>query len=188
MNTKNLAILTFFIAWGMVSNAQTQKFGYIEIPTVFDQLPETKKAKADLEAYAKQLEKSLKDQEASLKTKYDQAEKDFPTMSETLKQATQRELQAMGEKLQIARRDAQEQLSKKENELLKPVEDKISKAIKDVASESGYTYIFNKENLLHFPPADDISTLVLKKLGVTPGAANPTANNPNAPKTATTPK
>jgi outer membrane protein len=47
-----------------------------------------------------------------------------------------------------------------------PIQRKLQGAIQDVAKENGYTYIFPREALLVMPPADDISSLVRKKLGL----------------------
>jgi len=49
---------------------------------------------------------------------------------------------------------------------LAPVYDKVKKAIADVAKENGFTFIFNKEQLLVSPPGDDILPLVKKKLNI----------------------
>jgi outer membrane protein len=174
-----------FLFVGMLVQGQTTKIGYVDVPSVFNQLPEVKKSQNELETFTKQLQNSLKSQEEVLQKRYEQAEKEAPTMTDAMKQATGKELQAMNEKLQISKQDAQGQLQKKENELMKPIEEKIQKAITAVATENGYTHIFNKEMLLYHPATDDISSLVLKKMGVTPGA-NPAANN--APKTPATPK
>jgi outer membrane protein len=61
---------------------------------------------------------------------------------------------------------AQQMYQAKEEETMKPILDRARRAIQDVAKENGYAYVFTKEQLLVFPPADDMLPLVKKKLGL----------------------
>ena len=45
---------------------------------------------------------------------------------------------------------------------LKPVQDKMVKAIQDVAKENGYAHVLYKEYALVFPEADDLADRVKK--------------------------
>jgi len=182
---KSLVAILFFA--GLSSQAQTVKLGYVDGANVFSQLPEVKKASSDLEAYGKQLQKSIKDQNDNLAKRYEEYQKATAagTITPAMKDATEKELNAMNEKVQIMQQDAQQQMQKKQEEMMKPVEEKIQKAIREVAKENNFTHVFNKEVLLYSLDTDNITNLVLKKLGVTPGAiVTPT---PTVPKTTVTP-
>jgi len=63
---------------------------------------------------------------------------------------------------------AQQAMSEKESELTAPIIDKAKVAVKAVAKDNGYSYIFNSTEglLLYAEPNDDIMTLVKKKLGL----------------------
>ena len=65
-------------------------------------------------------------------------------------------------------KSAQDDITKKENELLKPILDKAKKAIEDVATENKYNYVFETGYgaVLYSDPGDDILPLVMKKLGL----------------------
>ena len=88
---------------------------------------------------------------------------------------------------------AQQSLQQKQQSLLSPALDKIQKNIDLVANENGYTYVLNQDAgsspiLLHGPKENDISDLVLKKMGVTPTAAAPApSTTPPAQSNATKP-
>src|SRR4051812_40186665 len=72
--------------------------------------------------------------------------------------------------------NAQSSMQKKQVSLLEPVLAKIQKSIDQVGAENGYTYIFSTHAdyggsaiiLYAKNKEDNISDLVLKKLGVTP--------------------
>ena len=60
---------------------------------------------------------------------------------------------------------------------LQPVFDKIGTAIEQVAKENSYTHVFNlavggQSILLYAREEDNVSNLVLKKLGIDPPAGN----------------
>ena len=67
---------------------------------------------------------------------------------------------------------------------MEPVYTKVGKAIEEVAKENGYSFILSPQIpaggdiLLYSDDKYNISTLVLKKLGITPtAAATPTKTN-----------
>ncbi|MFZ9045544.1 MAG: OmpH family outer membrane protein, partial [Cyclobacteriaceae bacterium] len=69
--------------------------------------------------------------------------------------------------------NAEQSMIKKRNDLLEPAVEKIGNAIKEVAEENNYTHVFSAGSpgfdvLLYAREEDDISDLVLTKLGVTP--------------------
>ena len=62
--------------------------------------------------------------------------------------------------------DMVKQLQEREAKELQPIFDKVSTAIKDVAKENGYSFVFEKRTLLYFDEAMDIGGLVKAKLGM----------------------
>jgi outer membrane protein len=59
-------------------------------------------------------------------------------------------------------------LAKKREELLKPVQDKVYSAIKDISAEGGYAIIFdiaNNPGVIYNNPRYDLSDKVLEKMG-----------------------
>ena len=57
-------------------------------------------------------------------------------------------------------------LQAKEQELLKPIMDKVNQAIQDVAAEGGYAMIFDAGVLLYAAEGTDVSAQVKSKLGM----------------------
>jgi outer membrane protein len=168
------------------TSAQAQaplKIGYTDVQYVLAQMPESKQIESDLKAYNTQLEAQLKSKYADYQAKgqaYQQAE---GTMTEVVKADKQKELQSLQQSIQEFQRSAEQSLQQKQQTLLKPALDKLQKNIDVVADENGFTYVFNSDGggsplLLHAPKDGDISDLVLKKMGITPGAVAPTVRQP----------
>lgn len=173
------------------TSAQAQaplKIGYTDVQYVLAQMPESKQIESDLKAYNTQLEGQLKSKAAELETKYKTYQQGEATMTDIVKADKQKELQSMQQSIQEFQRSAEQSLQQKQQTLLKPALDKLQKNIDLVADENGYTYVFNSDGggsplLLHAPKEGDISDLVLKKMGVTPGAAAPVKSGPAASAT-----
>lgn len=85
------------------------------------------------------------------------------------------ELLAMQESIQKFEGEAQNSIVKKQNELLSPLFSKIGDAIKAVAEENGFDFIFSAgtqgvDILLYAKEDKNATKLVLKKLGIDPPA------------------
>jgi outer membrane protein len=169
---KKLFVFVFTIALiiGVQSvQAQTKiKLGHIDSNELMAMMPGRDSAQKVLEAYAKSLEEQLKVMSAEFETKYadyQAREKDY---LEPIKQAKQKELVDLQNRITDFQTQAQDLLSEKEAELVQPLIDKAKKAIADVAIEKGYTYIFDigVGALLYYQDSDDIMPFVKAKLGI----------------------
>ena len=103
------------------------------------------------------------------KNKYNDylAKKD--SLSDILVQTREKELQDLQTRIQNFQTSAQQDLQKKEQELLQPIIEKAKNAIQKVAKEKGYSYVFDTSvgALLYWPEnSDDILPLVKKELGL----------------------
>ncbi|WP_260625722.1 OmpH family outer membrane protein [Hymenobacter sediminicola] len=191
------AALTFTSATATLAQAPTTaatttsgplKIGYTSVEYVLSQMPESKQIESDLKAFSTQLENQLKSKYQEYQTKAEAYQKGGSTMTDVVRADKEKELTNMQQSIQEFQRSADQSLQQKQQTLLKPALDKLQKTIDQVADENGYTYVLNSDGaspvLLHGPKEGDISDLILKKMGVTPGAA-PTA--PTAAPKATTP-
>jgi len=104
--------------------------------------------------------------EAQKKKKKYQAEATQKTEEENAERA--RELQATQQKIMQYRQTAQEDLQKKETDLLRPVYEKARTAIQKVAREKGYDYVLDSTTGTGVILADGYNLLsdVKKELGI----------------------
>jgi outer membrane protein len=190
---KNKIILLFTCALiGISTSLKAQnhvKIGYTDPNYIMELMPETKQIQAELAAYEKQLQGQLQSKYAEYQTKLDAYQTGAGTMAPLVKQDKEKELMGLQASIKEFEEKAQEDLQRKQLSLVDPVLTKIQKAIDAVAEEHGYTYIFSSSGgsqgiiLYSKNKNENISDLVLKKLGVTPPAApNPaTGSNTTAP-------
>lgn len=168
------------------------KIGYTSVEYVLSQMPESKQIESDLKAFSTQLENQLKSKYQEYQTKAEAYQKGGSTMTDVVRADKEKELTNLQQSIQEFQRSADQSLQQKQQTLLKPALDKLQKTIDQVANENGYTYVLNSDGaspvLLHGPKEGDISDLILKKMGVTPGAAAaaPKASVPAAAPTPAT--
>jgi outer membrane protein len=150
--------------------AQAQKFGYVNSQEIISQLPEVKEANSNLETFGNQLQKKYQQMLQSLQTKYQDLERKQQEGLLSPKQLEEEAKKLKDEEMKLAQfeQSSQQQIMKKQEELLQPIMDRIQAAIKEVASENGYSYIFDQSMgvLLYADESTNISPKVKSKLGM----------------------
>ena len=162
----------FALLLGAVSlNAQaTSKYGHMNLGNLLEMLPDTKKANDDLKVFADKL--SAKDDSLTKAfqvsvTAYQTAYQSG-TLTPVQAQTREAELQKDQESIQKFEQDAQQMVTAKREELLKPILARIDEAIKSVAIENQYLMIFDTSSgsMLFAADTEDITALVKKKIGI----------------------
>ena len=146
--------------------ASAQKFGYINSQELISQLPEVKEANANIETLKAQLQKKGQEMIVALQTKYGKLEADRDNYSPKQLETEAQKLQEEEKKIAEFEQTSTQRIMTKSEELLKPIQEKINTAIKAVATENGYTYIFDASLgvVLYADPGTDVTALVKAKL------------------------
>jgi outer membrane protein len=169
-----ITLLATIVAFGAV---QAQKIGYTNAEYILGLLPEAKQIEADLTAYEKQLQNQLEAKYKMMQSKIAEYQANEATYNDLIKADKQNEITGMQQSLQEFQANAEQSMIKKRNDLLAPAVEKIGNAIKEVAEANGYSHVFSAGSpgfdvLLYAREEDDVSNLVLQKLGVTPPSGN----------------
>lgn len=188
---RKLALL-FVLALGIITTqAQTAptppKIGFADVDYIFNQMPEAKQIDAELKSTQTQLKNQIDSKTQEFQKKLADYQANLNTMLDAVRANTERELTMLQENLQKLQQDAQTTIQNKQAQLMEPVYKKVGKAIEDVAKENGYTFVLNQQIggldvILYGDEKNDVSDLVLKKLGVTPKPASATQGAAQQPK------
>jgi outer membrane protein len=159
------------------------KIGYISLQELVNIMPEYKKAQADLADY----QRALASQADEYQREFNAKDSIFKVMSQTwtpaMVEVKKKELDELYARVNKFTQDANQQLQQKEQTLLIPIQQKAVQTTQAVAKENGYTYVLSKEQLISFPPGDDLLQLVAKKLNLKIEPQKPAGNIPPTPKT-----
>lgn len=163
------AVALTLLLVGSTVIAQAQKIGYLNSAALLAELPEVKKADANLTALQKQLQKQGEAMAARMQTKYQQAMEDAKSGKLTKAQEEQasKELQVMQAELGKFEEKMQRDLGAKREALLSPILKRVDDAIKAVAKEKGYKMVFDSSTgAIVYADGDDITAFVKVKLGM----------------------
>lgn len=159
----------FFIAIALMLPmfVSAQKFGHVNTQELFAQMPEIAKVKLQMDTVQSQYESMLVGMQEELQKKQQDYQAAEATMPEGIKTMRQQELQDMYTRMQQFYQTAEQEIQKKNQELLAPVQEKMVKAIQAVGEKEGYTYIFDSAVMMYISPnALDVQASVKKELGI----------------------
>jgi outer membrane protein len=165
-------VLAVLIGCMMSLSATAQKFGYVDSGMILEGLPQVKEAESNLEALGKQLQAKGQKMMEDFQIKYQDLEKRVREGDITPKEQETQVAALKEEETKIMQyeQDMQAQLAAKRDELLAPILEQVRTAIKDVAKEGGYSYVFDGSPgvgvLLYADETTNLTDMVKKKLGV----------------------
>lgn len=176
MKTKSIIIAALLIGALQVSAQDALKIGWTQAEYILSLMPESKQIEAELKAYEKQLQNQLQAKYKNYEALVGDYQQNAASYDELIRADKEQEIAALQQSIQKFSQDAETSLMNKRNTLLNPIFEKIGKAIEQIAEENGYTHIFSGGSpgldiLLYAREEDNVSNLVLTKLGITPPPA-----------------
>ena len=173
---KKISKLTLTVMLVMcASSVFAQKFGRVDLAAVVTAMPEFTEAQTNLEAYGKDLQDQLEQIMVEFNTLYADYQKNAATLSDSVRQLKERELSELQQRYQDFQQIAQQDMQRKEAEVMSPIYSKADEAVKKVAAAGGYVAVFNtagdqpsSAGLAYFDPAllTDLTAAVKKELGI----------------------
>ncbi len=168
---KNLtSLLVLFLLFFYSEISAQLKIGYVDSQAIMDQLPDAQDAQKKIDAQIEEWQKELKKMQAEWKERFDDYERRKLIMGKQKKAEVEKELVAMEEKIENfkqAKFGANGELFKKEEELMKPIQNQVFTVIEEVAVEHELDFVFDRSGDLIFLYAKeeyDITPQVLSKL------------------------
>lgn len=144
-----------------------QKFGHVNTQELFSQMPEVNQVKLKMDTIQNQYEMQLASMNEEFQKKMQDYQSQESTMADAVKQIRQQELQEMNQRIQLFYQTAEQDIQRKQQELLAPVHEKMTKAIKAVGDRESYTYIFDSAAMVHIgADAVDVTPSIKKELGI----------------------
>jgi outer membrane protein len=166
--TPFLAVI-FFVISATAGNAQTLKFGHIDLQALIQVMPERDSTETEFAKFQTDLEEILGEMQKDYQVKLQELEQMGQEVSELKRNAKISELQNLSERIQGFQQNAQQQIQQKYQELLNPLYEKAMGAIDEVAKEQELMYVFETgSNVVLYKSNQslDLFPLVKQKLGI----------------------
>jgi outer membrane protein len=167
---KSIVLILAVVLMGAAPVLAQQKIGHINSGTVIQAMPEYKLMTDDLTKKRDELYKVLE----TMYGEFDKKQKELQDLSNAAGTSNAildmkvQELQDLQKRITAFEEKINDDLQKMQEERLKPIQDKFNKAVKEIATSSGYSYILDISTVVYYTEGqNDVTDLVLKKLGLT---------------------
>lgn len=160
-----LIIFLFTVQFGFA-----QRYGYIDTEYVLSKLPSYQTAQTKLDGFSKKWQKEIETKYKEVELKYKEYQSEKVLLSAEMKKKKEEEiitLEREAKKLKQKYFGVNGELFKKREELIKPIQEEIARALKEVAEDGNYAMIFDISvgaYILYTNNKYDVSDDVLKKI------------------------
>lgn len=164
-----MAAVLVLAAVASIGVAQT-KVGHINSEAIMQALPEAIDAQKSLDAMVSGWENELAKMQGDWKKKFDDYEKRKLILTDQTRAETEKELRDLDQAISDFRNKKFGQngeLFQKQNDVMKPIQNKIFKVLEEIAKEDNYDYIFDKSGdilLLFASDKNDLTERVLRRM------------------------
>ena len=141
LKTLLFAAILFIGATSFV-NAQS-KVAHINVQELIESMPAYKEAQKQLDQMAETYDAQIKELATALKTKMDQYKAEANTQTDEENQNRMKELSGLEQNIRQYQANAQQDMQKKNIELLKPITEDAKAAILKVARAQGFDYVLD---------------------------------------------
>jgi outer membrane protein len=165
---RTLLVILLALAAGAVS-AQS-KLGHFNSEAIMQALPEAIDAQKSLDGLVAQWEAELQKMQAEWKKKFDEYDKRKLILTDQARADQERELRELDQRIvdfRTKKFGQNGELFQKQNEVMKPIQNKIFKVLEDIARDDGYDYIFDRSGevlLLYANEKNDLTQKVLARM------------------------
>lgn len=166
--------LSFAVIFSLIFLAGTaisqQKIGYVDSKVILETLQDARDAQTNLDNLVQKWKIEMQAINDSLIIMKDDYEKKKLILTEKIKTQKEEEIKLQEQKLADFKQNKfgeSGEYFQKQQELMKPVQDRVFKAIQDVAKEGGYDFIIDRSTqlmLLYMNDRYDLTQKVIKKL------------------------
>lgn len=166
---KNLYVVSLVLLFSGIILSQ-QKIGYIDSKIILENMQDAKDAQQTLDNLVEQWKNDLQVLNDSLQLLKEDYEKKKLILTENIKQQKEADISAFEKKISEFKNNKfseNGEYFQKQNELMKPVLNRIFQALQEVAREGNFDFVFDRNSeiiLLYMNEKYDLTQKVIKKL------------------------
>ncbi|MFB1003951.1 MAG: OmpH family outer membrane protein [Bacteroidia bacterium] len=167
---KKVLVILMMVCAAFAVQAQT-KVGHINSSLLIESMPEADSIQKKLAVEQEQWKNIVDDKDREMRTKYAAFMEisEDPSVNKTLKEIKMQEVENLQKQFQELQQRANVELQRKQEELLKPLLEKVRTAISEVAKANGYAYVMETSEgsgVIYSDPKFDLLPLVKAKLSL----------------------
>lgn len=161
---KTLLIAAVLFAGTTQSLMAQAKTAHVDVNEIMGKMPAMLDAQKQLEKLSGTYDTDYKTMVDEYQTKIKKYEQEATTVTDKVNEERSKEVQDMQKRIVDFRDNAQKELQKKEQDLTKPIIERVRASIQKVGKAKGYQYVLNASDLL-LAEGPDLTADVKKDLG-----------------------
>jgi len=172
---KKKIILVVALTFLSVTATFAQRFAYVDSEYILKHIPDYISAQKQLGALSDQWQKEVDARFQEIDRLFKAYQADQPLMTAEVKKRREEEIVTKEKEAKDFQRQKfgpEGELSQRSNSIIKPIQDKVAKAVQAVAEAENLEVIFDKNSeviMLYANPRYDKSAEVITRLGLKPG-------------------
>ena len=147
MNMKKLFVIALAALATLTASAQT--FGRVNFQELLMLAPEMDAAREAIAASQKEAEETYSAMVEEYQGKLTQYQQKQATWTSAIRESKERELMEIQNRIQEFQQSISQELQQQQNQLTAPIQEKVSKAITDIAKAKGLTAVFDLSQALY---------------------------------------
>ena len=147
MNMKKLFVIALAALATLTASAQT--FGRVNFQELLMLAPEMDAAREAIAASQKEAEETYSAMVEEYQGKLTQYQQKQATWTAAIRESKERELMEIQNRIQEFQQSISQELQQQQNQLTAPIQEKVSKAITDIAKAKGLTAVFDLSQALY---------------------------------------
>jgi len=164
-----LAVVSVFAI--LPTMAQQQRFAFVDTEYILNNIPAYRSAQAQIDRMSADWQREIEAIFAEVENLYKTYQAERVMLSEDMRRRREEEIVNKEQSVRDLQRKyygPDGELVKRQQELMKPIQDEVYKAIREMAVEGGFTAIFDTSadaSILYANPRQDRSDEILERLG-----------------------
>jgi outer membrane protein len=165
-------LITFFFVIFGLNFVNAQRFGYIDTNFILNKMPDYKKAQDEIDQLTEAWVKEVDDMNKEIKAMYSSLQAEQVLLTEEMKNERTSAIQKKEDEMKEYQKKVfgfEGLLFLKQQELIKPVQDKVWDAVDKVAKQNNLAIVFDKAGelvMIYTDPRFDYTDFVLEELGL----------------------
>ena len=162
----SIVALVAVVGAGTAAEAQSFKAGFVNSETIIKELPDAQKASADIEEMGLKIRDTLQMMQKEFETRIADYQKQEALMSAQAKKKEEEPLNALRMRFLQYQETKTAEVQQMRESFLRPIREKVQKAIADVAKEEKLTMVLDKAVgvVLYSEDSADITFKVLDRM------------------------
>jgi outer membrane protein len=152
-------------------SASAQKLGRVNFTELYQLAPEADAARDQINAMSNEAQETFNTMVEEYQTKMNQYQQKQSTWTAAIKDAKEKELVDIQNRIQDFQQSISQELQQKQAELMNPIMEKAQKAVQDLAKAQGIVAVFDSGSALYFDETAvvDLTAAARKALGIKEG-------------------